>query len=163
LTGQPSSARIPPLDNGGIDVNGKKPESFKDAFVTLVLLAVTVAVLGGLVYGGLIAYALAEAKYDDWKQEQKMQACRANLQADLNEFWGLASDPTVTKCSGLPQKATCLVQSLQDGTYKTMPFVANCSKRHFDQGIRAKSRTAEEEKRWEGEKADFWADFQPAR
>ena len=90
-------------------------------------------------------------------------SCKSNLQADLDEFWGPAKDPTVTKCSGRPDEAVCLVQSLYDGTYKTVPFVANCSKRHFEKGIVAQARISPVEKqKFDRQNAEFWKDFRVA-
>jgi hypothetical protein len=89
--------------------------------------------------------------------------CKNNLQSDLEEFWGPAKDPTVTKCSGRPEKAICLVKSLHNGIYKTVPFVSNCSKRYFEAGLQAKANASDKErKRWEAQLEEFMQGFQVA-
>lgn len=106
------------------------------------------------------AKGVAQSKLNDLEMDT---SCKSNLQADLDELWGAAKDTTVTKCSGRPVEAVCLVQSLHDGTYKTVPFVANCSKQHFEKGIvaRAKSSPVEKQK-FDRQIAEFWKDFRVA-
>jgi hypothetical protein len=41
--------------------------------------------------------------------------------------------------------------------------MANCSKRHFEKGLRTKERTPAEQKRWDGLLEEFWRDFQVAK
>jgi hypothetical protein len=127
-------------------------------------------VLTWLVIVALVAYAAwswrgeeVMAYWHSWDDKREMSTCRGNLQADLDEFWGPTKDPTVTKCSGRSEEAICLVKSLYDGNYKTLPFVANCSKRHFERGLRTKVRNTEEQKRWDAQLAEFWRDFQVAK
>ena len=81
------------------------------------MLAGAIAVLGVAAFGGRHQLGRAYADY----------RCRANLQADLEAYYGPAHDPAVVSCA----RGTCVVTLLERGAFVSRSMTGDCTRRWF--------------------------------
>ncbi len=126
----------------------KKKDERRKAIAGALTGLLKLGVVGIIICG--VWYWIAKPTIHSAVANYDTETCKENLQGDLDEAWGPTEDPSVTKCSGDPRKATCLVRSLESGIYKTRPVVVDCSERHIETGLRGKAEiSANDKRRWE--------------
>ena len=152
------------IESAKTEWRAKRRERWGEAAKGLGALALLVGIVGLLLGGAFKACEWGEERYKAWDRGKEIEACKANLQADLAELLGTARDPTVTKCVGAPTKANCFYQSLDDGVYKIHPLVGDCSRRYTETGIREKALESDARRgRFRAQEDAFWAAIKDAK